>query len=315
MTNYFLVSLSVADLFVAILVMPLRTAVDLFDGKWTLGVGVCIVWLTADVLMCTASIWHMCTMSLDRWLSLKYPMKYGRNKTAKWVLTKILFVWLISIAISSPVCVLGLMRTTAVYDGTYCLPKSRDFVLYGSVFAFYIPFAVMLVTYVLTLRILCRNQLTVHGRVVGSGSDEEALAGKRRKSEIISKRTASNEKKASKVLGVIFSVFVILWTPFFVVNILSVVCQTNCSFSPTGVAIIVWLGYLSSLANPIIYTMFNTTFRNAFAEVLTCRRRRFSSTSSSRITYTSNALKNKQLQRRRPEIILLQDRLTSSQLS
>ncbi|CAD5124124.1 DgyrCDS12425 [Dimorphilus gyrociliatus] len=224
MTNYFLVSLSVADLFVAILVMPLRTAVDLYDGKWTLGIGVCIVWLTADVLMCTASIWHMCTMSLDRWLSLKYPMKYGRNKTAKWVLTKILFVWLISIAISSPVCVLGLMRTTSVYDGTYCLPKSRDFVLYGSVFAFYIPFAVMLVTYVLTLRILCRNQLTVHGRVIGSGSDEEALAGKRRKSEIMSKRTASNEKKASKVLGVIFSVFVILWTPFFVVNILSVVC-------------------------------------------------------------------------------------------
>jgi hypothetical protein len=89
--------------------------------------------------------------------------------------------------------------------------------------------------------------------------------------QIISKRTASNERKASKVLGIIFAVFVILWTPFFIVNILSVACS-DCmaALTPPMMASIVWFGYLSSLANPIIYTMFNTAFRHSFYKILTC---------------------------------------------
>ena len=41
--------------------------------------------------------------------------------------------------------------------------------------------------------------------------------------------------------------------------------------TPTLMAAIVWLGYLSSLANPIIYTMFNTSFRRAFYKILKCQ--------------------------------------------
>ena len=90
--------------------------------------------------------------------------------------------------------------------------------------------------------------------------------------QVIPKRTASNEKKASKVLGIIFAVFVVLWTPFFIVNILSVACQPCMeAMTPTLMAAIVWLGYLSSLANPIIYTMFNTSFRRAFYKILKCQ--------------------------------------------
>ncbi len=96
---------------------------------------------------------------------------------------------------------------------------------------------------------------------------------------VISKRTASNEKKASKVLGIIFAVFVILWTPFFIVNVLSVVCEPCMeAMTPAMMAAIVWLGYLSSLANPIIYTMFNTAFRRAFFKIITCRYKHSNST-------------------------------------
>ena len=88
---------------------------------------------------------------------------------------------------------------------------------------------------------------------------------------MIPKRTASNEKKASKVLGIIFAVFVVLWTPFFIMNIIAVTCEPCLdAVTPSMMASIVWLGYLSSLANPIIYTMFNTAFRHAFYKILTC---------------------------------------------
>ncbi|CAH1782051.1 unnamed protein product [Owenia fusiformis] len=91
----------------------------------------------------------------------------------------------------------------------------------------------------------------------------------------ISKRTASNEAKASKVLGIIFGVFVILWTPFFVMNVVSVTCmECMAQLTPELASFITWFGYLASLANPIIYTMFNTAFRRAFVNILTCKYRK-----------------------------------------
>lgn len=62
----------------------------------------CLAWICLDVLFCTASIMHLCTISVDRYLSLRYPMKFGRNKSRRRVILKIIFVWLLSIAMSMP---------------------------------------------------------------------------------------------------------------------------------------------------------------------------------------------------------------------
>ena len=123
-----------------------------------MGPAMCVIWATMDVLMCTASIWHMCTMSMDRYFTLKYPMKYGRNKTTSMVVTKILFVWIVSISISSPVCVLGFIDYNNVYNNNLCVPTIRSFIIYGSIFAFYVPLFIMVLTYGMTIQILCVNQ-------------------------------------------------------------------------------------------------------------------------------------------------------------
>lgn len=71
-------------------------------GHFPLDSEYCLVWICLDVLFCTASIMHLCTISVDRYLSLRYPMKFGRNKTRRRVVLKISFVWLLSIAMSLP---------------------------------------------------------------------------------------------------------------------------------------------------------------------------------------------------------------------
>lgn len=82
---------------------------------------------------------------------------------------------------------------------------------------------------------------------------------------------AINERKALKVLIIIFSIFVVFWSPFFVINLISVYC-TNCQFITKELILaITWLGYASSTLNPVIYTMFNKSFRSAFVNLLRCR--------------------------------------------
>lgn len=127
-------------------------------GRFPMNPEVCVMWVASDVLMCTASIWHMCTMSMDRYFTLKYPMRYGRNKTRRMVAGKILFVWVVSVAISSPFCIYGFIDTSSMYRNGDCVPKVKNIVIYGSIFAFYVPLLIMIVTYVLTIRILWKNQ-------------------------------------------------------------------------------------------------------------------------------------------------------------
>lgn len=53
--NFFIVSLAVADMTVAILVLPLNVAYSIL-GRWMLGKLVCEFWVTSDVLCCTGTV-------------------------------------------------------------------------------------------------------------------------------------------------------------------------------------------------------------------------------------------------------------------
>lgn len=64
-TNYFIVSLAFADLLVSVLVMPFG-AIELVQDNWIYGEMFCLVRTSLDVLLTTASILHLCCISLDR---------------------------------------------------------------------------------------------------------------------------------------------------------------------------------------------------------------------------------------------------------
>ncbi len=90
-----------------------------------------------------------------------------------------------------------------------------------------------------------------------------------------------NEQKAVKVLGVVFVIFVIAWFPFCIMNLLQGVCK-RCYINPNILNGFVWLGYVSSTINPLVYTIFNRNFRLKFIALLKChclhssaRRRQF----------------------------------------
>lgn len=65
-SNYLIVSLAVADLSVALAVMPFVSITDLIGGQWIFGQFFCNVFIAMDVMCCTASIMTLCVISIDR---------------------------------------------------------------------------------------------------------------------------------------------------------------------------------------------------------------------------------------------------------
>lgn len=62
-TNSFIVSLACADMLVAILVMPLSIYAVIYNN-WDFGNIACDLWISCDVMLCTASILNLCCISL-----------------------------------------------------------------------------------------------------------------------------------------------------------------------------------------------------------------------------------------------------------
>lgn len=147
--NFYIVSLAVADLAVALLVMPLNVVNFILDGRWAFGVVVCHVWLTADILTCTASILNLCAIALDRYRAIHDPIGYTQRRTVCRVLTTVAVVWTTSVIISGPPLI-G-WNAAGLYDESTqrCqLTDDRGFVLYSAAGSFYIPLAVMTFVYV-----------------------------------------------------------------------------------------------------------------------------------------------------------------------
>ncbi|XP_071328589.1 5-hydroxytryptamine receptor 2A [Trachinotus anak] len=311
-TNYFLMSLAVADMLLGILVMPVSMVTILYDYRWPLPSDLCPIWIYLDVLFSTASIMHLCAISLDRYIAIRNPIHHSRFNSHTKARIKIMAVWTISVGISMPIPVLGLRDHSKVFKDGSCLLTDNNFVLVGSFVAFFVPLTIMVITYFLTINALqneatlCLDQLVPRpkwsatftlsflpqsslssekllrrsiSREAGSRGSSGGLGGARGSisGSLFGRRTMqsiSNEQKASKVLGVVFFLFVVMWCPFFITNVLVVVCdQAVCDAGLMGglLNVFVWVGYLSSAVNPLVYTLFNKTYRAAFLRYVRCQ--------------------------------------------
>ena len=87
------------------------------------------------------------------------------------------------------------------------------------------------------------------------------------------KRTAmSKEKRATTLMIIVLLLFFGCWIPFFTANTINAVCLSLGSgdrcLDGNVMSAFVWLGYVNSSMNPIVYAVFNVEFRKAFRKIL-----------------------------------------------
>lgn len=82
------------------------------SGFWPFGITWCNIYVTCDVLACSASILHMCFISLGRYLGIRNPLGSRQSSTKRLTSFKIALVWLLAMLISSSITVLGKQART-----------------------------------------------------------------------------------------------------------------------------------------------------------------------------------------------------------
>lgn len=252
-TNYIIVSLAFSDLLLGFLVM-LPSMIQLVETCWYFGDILCKVYMSSDVMLCTASILNLSSISIDRYYAVVHPLLYGRYMSVTVVLLMIFFSWSVAGVVGFGMIffrlnILGIedfYNNFVACEGRCVLLQSGLSSTVSSVLSFYIPGIIMSSVYLKIFFLAKRQFLSIQN------------------TSCMTSARVSNKKqtKATKTLAVIMGAFLLCWTPFFVCNIIDpfISYSTPAALFET----FVWVGYMNSTLNPIIYAFFYTWFRKAF---------------------------------------------------
>ncbi|GFR98782.1 5-HT4 receptor [Elysia marginata] len=150
-TNAFVVSLAVADMCVALFVMPFSIYQQINNKQWFLGEVLCKLSSSLDVMMCTVSIFHLSCLAVDRYLAICRPFLHERL-TVKLISIMLVLCWITPIFISFIPILNGWNHKGIEHIVACAFPIEADicvfvvnlpFAIICSLIAFYIPVVFM----------------------------------------------------------------------------------------------------------------------------------------------------------------------------
>ncbi|XP_016409190.1 muscarinic acetylcholine receptor M3-like [Sinocyclocheilus rhinocerous] len=149
-SNYFLLSLAVADFILGAVSMNLYTTYILI-GQWTLGHLACDVWLTVDYVASNASVMNLLAISVDRYLSVMRPLTYRATRTPRRAAVLITLAWTVSFVLWAPAILFWqyIVGQRTVPEGECSVQfLSQPVITFGTaIAAFYLPVSVMVALY------------------------------------------------------------------------------------------------------------------------------------------------------------------------
>ena len=254
-TNYFVVSLAVADIFVAGLSMPYWLYIRLSDitkiprEDEFLNTVLYYSWQYIDILCSTASIVNLCIISVDRHLAINSPLTYHSKMTAKRAKSSIAFAWLFAFFCAS-LSIVTVVKSIMPMAG-------RVYAIFIAFMAFFLPLLILIVVYSKICCVAFRQVREIRG------AHSRIQHGLQRERTVTFRR----ELKITKTLAFVVGAFILCWGPFFTLVVVYAVCK-KCPDRTDWVSFSKWLHYSNSTLNPLIYILFTRSFRSAFRRLI-----------------------------------------------
>uniref|UniRef100_A0A2H1WLZ1 SFRICE_035186 n=1 Tax=Spodoptera frugiperda TaxID=7108 RepID=A0A2H1WLZ1_SPOFR len=203
---------------------------------WVFGEQFCDTWVACDVMCSTASILNLCAISLDRYIHIKDPLRYGRWVTRRVAVATIAMIWLLAGLVSFLPISLGLHRPDEEALATQKPPRyptcalvlTPTYAVVSSCISFILPCIVMISIY---CRLYCYAQKHVKSiravtRTVQMPDNRTKSVRTRVHTHVHSSPYHVSDHKAAITVGIIMGVFLLCWVPFFCVNIVAAFCKT-----------------------------------------------------------------------------------------
>ncbi|XP_029109924.1 trace amine-associated receptor 1-like [Scleropages formosus] len=233
-TNYLVLSLAVTDFLLGAVIMP------------------------PSMVRSLETCWYLGKLFFDRYYAVCQPLRYHSKITNYVTMTMILTCWSLSALLGFGMIFsdLNTWATAEIYtenflcEGGCTVLQSRMSSTFYSVVFFFLPALLIIVLYLKIIFIARKQSSSIQKRVCANVNLENS-------------KTSLNktEPKATKTLGIVVGVYLACWGPWFVCNLNDPVIAFS---SPVLTEIVMWLGYLNSAINPVIYAFSFTWFRKPF---------------------------------------------------
>ncbi|KAE8622065.1 hypothetical protein XENTR_v10005082 [Xenopus tropicalis] len=274
-TNYFLVSLAVADIAVGLLAIPFAITISI--GLET-DFHSCLFFACFVLVLTQSSIFSLLAVAIDRYLAIKIPLRYKSLVSGKRARAIIAVFWILSFVIGL-IPLMGwnrLDKNCSHEPGmshnctVQCLFEkvvTMSYMVYFNFFGFVLlPLLIMLGIYIKIFMVARKQLRQIELKCVGSDSSRSIL---------------QKEVNAAKSLAIIVGLFAFCWLPIHILNCITLFMPDFDKTKPEWVmytAII--LSHANSVVNPIIYAYkirdFRYTFRKILSKYIVCRKDNFS---------------------------------------
>lgn len=258
-TNFYVLSLAVADMMVATFVFPFGTVAYALR-TWPFSYNYCQFTGFLSLYWAEVSLCIMALTSINRYLCVVKPRMYTVLFTKRKTIISIVSFWICPFILSLVYTVATSVTYRWQSHSLYCRPKflgERSERILNIMFASLSLLAMLLVIF-------------GYGRVY-------SVVRKHNNAIVPSLRfpnsqgtISAQEIKTSRVLFAAVFGFFICWTPFIVVSILEFGFRVNISSSIESIHL--FFSVVSACINPVIYGVMNRAVRKEFRNILLCKK-------------------------------------------
>ncbi|XP_040011502.1 opsin 4xb [Xiphias gladius] len=261
--NYFIMNLAVSDFLMAFTQSPIFFINCLYK-EWVFGEMGCKMYAFCGALFGIASMINLLAISIDRYVVITKPLQAIHWSSKRRTALAILMVWLYSLAWSlaplvgwSSYIPEGLMTSCTWDYVTYTL-ANRSYTMMLCCFVFFIPLGIIFYCYLLMFLAIRKTSREV-----------ERLGTQVRKSTLIQQKSIRSEWKLAKIAFVVIVVYVLSWSPYACVTLISWAGHANI-LSPYSKAVPAIIAKASTIYNPFIYAIIHNKYRMTLAEKFPC---------------------------------------------
>ncbi|XP_073729832.1 trace amine-associated receptor 13c-like [Misgurnus anguillicaudatus] len=247
-TNMLILSLAVADLLIGLIIMPLE-ATRLIETCWYFGETICRLFLIIMGLLITTSLSNLVLIAVDRYVAVCHPLLYPQKITMTRTIIIICVCWLCSSVYTSSALTTSQSRYNCYGECTFIVTFVWKFI---DMFLFFLFPCTFIITLYLRIFYVAHHQVKVINSLMRSGK-HLTEGSVRRKSE----------NKAALTLGIIVTVYLFCWIPYYSLSL-----TPNTSMTFIIAYFMLWMLFINSGLNPLIYAIFYPWFRVSVKHIL-----------------------------------------------